>query len=127
MAEGNDQLNVLGLSTNSLLTVLIVIILLQCYGIIKCNNSKPTPEALAPWDTFHAKHQQERDDSGIGATSAGNSPMQKVYDAAQSEGLTGGYNPPTDGNDYMGEELPPKQPSDIERTENSLKHSLHGS
>lgn len=118
MAEGQLDLNVLGLSTQSLLTVLIILLVLQCYGIIKCS------EGLAPWDTFDARFQQERD-GPIGATPAGDSEREKQYRNA-TEGLTGGYDPPS-FEMGIGKELPPKEPTDIERTENSLEHSLHGS
>lgn len=137
MAEQLVDLNVLKLSTSSLLMIAIVLLLLQCFGYLSCDKK---PEALAPWDTFNARFQQGRDDS-IGATPSGDNLRMKSYRARpapvvatpviteqplEPEGLTGGYNPPTDGNDYLGEHLPAKEPTDIERTENALKHSLHG-
>ena len=114
MAEAIN-LNVLNLSIQSLLCVLIVVILLQCYGVLRCQ------EGLGPWDTFDARFQQERDDA-IGATPSGDSGREKVR-RSQQEGLTGGYEDPI--YQPMGSELPPKEETDIERTENSLEHSLH--
>ena len=113
------NLNVLGLSTESLLIVLIVVILLQCFGILKCQ------EGMAPWDTFDARFQQERD-GPIGATPSGDSEREKQYrNATRTEGLTGSDDIPV--YDNIVEELPPKNEEDINKTENSLEHSLHGS
>lgn len=110
------NLNILRLSEQSLLCVLIVIVLLQCYGYLKCS------EGLKPWDTFDARFQQERD-GPIGATPSGDSEREKVLRNRQ-EGLTGGYEVPN-FEKGIGEELPKKEMSDIERTENSLEHALH--
>jgi hypothetical protein len=81
-------------------------------------------EGLKPWDTFDARFQQERDDA-IGATHDGDSEREKQlrWQQAKAEALVGGYTEPE--YEYRGEELPPKQVSDIERTETSLEHSLH--
>jgi hypothetical protein len=81
-------------------------------------------EGLKPWDTFDARFQQERDDA-IGATQDGDSEREKQlrWQQAKAEALTGGFMEPE--YEYRGEELPPKQESDIERTETSLEHSLH--
>lgn len=129
------EFNVLGLSMESLLTILIILFVIQCTGIIKCaarhickkckKYKKMETEGLAPWDTFDVRFQQERDDA-IGATPAGDSEREKQYArSGKTEGLTGGYGSPefTSGID---KELPPKGEADIDRTENSLEHSLHG-
>ena len=111
------NLNVFGLSTQSLLMALIIVLLFQCFGVLKCQ------EGLKPWDTFDARFQQERD-GPIGATPAGDSEREKVLRAQQMEGLTGGYE--TVDFTPTGYEMPPKQESDSDRAENSLEHSLHG-
>ena len=66
------NLNVLGLSTQSLLTVLIVVLILQCYGVLKCS------EALSnvDYDKYQAAYNQELD-GPLGATPAGDSPNVK--------------------------------------------------
>ena len=115
--EEQLNLNILNLSTNSLLMVLIILLVLQCYGVIKCSS-----EGLKPWDTFDARFQQERD-GPIGATPSGDSEREKILRNRQ-EGLTGGYDSPQ-FDMGIGSELPPLEETDIERTENSLEHRLH--
>lgn len=97
--------------------VMVFVVLLIIVIIVLATKS----EGLRPWDTFDARFQQERDDA-IGATQDGDSLREKANDS-WSEPLMGGFMEPEF--EYRGEELPPKQVSDIERTEASLEHSLH--
>lgn len=124
MSSQIDPLNILNLSKDSLIIILIILLLLQCYGYLD-KLATPVPESLVPWDTFNAKHQQSRDDN-----LAGPSLVERVYNAGQTkepvkkENLVGTYNPPSF--DGIGVELPPKTDADINRTENHLERSLHG-
>ena len=95
MAESLN-LNVLNLSTQSLLIVLIVILLLQCYGVLKCQEGLSTVD----YDKYQAAYNQEQDNT-IGATSAGDALNKKVVDS-WGEGLVGGYEAPAfwDGAGY---------------------------
>lgn len=123
--SSQPNLNVLNLSTQSLLIVIIFIILLQIYGIIKCSEGL---QDLKPWDTFDARFQQSRDDYGIGATSAGDSMRQKSLNyISETEGLVGTQYPIKDIESiYPEDELPKLEKSELERTEKSLEHILRG-
>lgn len=100
--------------------IMVFVVLLIIVIIVLTTKSEP----LRPWDTFDARFQQERDDA-IGATDDGDSEREKQlrWQQAKTEALMGGFMEPE--YEYRGEELPPKQVSDIERTEASLEHSLH--
>jgi len=93
--QGPD-LNVLGLSVQSLLIVLIVLMLLQCFGILKCTEGMSNVD----YDKYQAAFNQEHDNV-LGATESGRSLNEKKVDA-WSEGLVGGYEAPAfwDGADY---------------------------
>jgi hypothetical protein len=106
--------------THSMMGMLAGFTLLIIFIIVMLTKS----EGLKPWDTFDARFQQERDDA-IGATQDGDSEREKQlrYQQTDAEALTGGFTEPV--YEYRGEELPPKQDSDIERTEASLEYSLH--
>ena len=95
MAETLD-LNILGLSTQSLLVVLIVVLLLQCYGVLKCSEGLSTVD----YDKYQAAYNQEQDNT-LGATSSGDALNKKVVDS-WGEGLVGGYEAPAfwDNSDY---------------------------
>ena len=67
MAEAIN-LNVLQLSTQSLLIVLIIVILMQCYGVLKCNEAMSTVD----YDKYQAAYNQEQDNA-LGATQDGDS------------------------------------------------------
>ena len=107
------------------MVAVFVIVLIILIAVMTSSKDKKS-EGLRPWDTFDARFQQERDDA-IGATQDGDSSREKELRwqqaKAKAEALTGGYTEPE--YEYRGEELPPKQVSDIERTENSLQFSLH--
>ena len=94
--EGAIDLNILGLTTQSLLCVLIVVLLLQCYGVLKCQEGMSTVD----YDKYQAAYNQEQDNT-IGATTSGNALNKKVVDA-WGEGLVGGYEAPSffEGRDY---------------------------
>jgi len=106
--------------TPVLLIVLLLIIIIVAVVLLSKKSPKKA-EGLVPWDTFNARFQQERD-GPIGATSAGDSLLEKRLD--HGEGLVGGYNPPVF--DEGAVELPTKELTDIEHTENALEYNLHG-
>lgn len=93
------DLNILKLSVESLLTVLIVILMLQCFGFLKCKGGM---EGLSTvdYDKYQAAYNQERDDA-IGATPSGDPLNRKTVDS-WGEGLVGGSESPAfwDGRDY---------------------------
>lgn len=121
MSEISDYL-----SKNYLLISLISIAMIIIILIIVSISSKKS-EGLKPWDTFDARFQQKRDDSGIGASDAGDSMREKTLDAWATEGLTGtGYSGPEFDLGIPKEELKIKEETDIERTENALEYNLHG-
>lgn len=108
-----------------LLISLVMIALIQLIVIIVLLSKKT--EGLKPWDTFDARFQQMRDDSGIGASDAGDSMREKTLDSWATEGLTGtGYSGPEYDLGIPKEELKVKEETDIERTENALEYNLHG-
>lgn len=117
--------NIFNLSTESLMMVVIIILVLNCYGVFSM--IKNNEESLVPWDTYNARFQQGRDDM-IGATPAGDDLRTKLErHTTEAEGLVSGFNPPTEGDNYMGDGLPEMENvPDIERTEGSLERTLHG-
>ena len=128
MAEGQIDLNILNLSVQSLLTVLIVLLLLQCFGILKCQEGLSNVD----YDKYQAAYNQEQDNT-LGATTSGNALNRKVVDS-WGEGLVGGYEAPAfwDGRDYNmqqskgdGNVVETSRPA-AEGMEDPLEAILHG-
>lgn len=89
MASGLD-LNFLGMSTQSLLIVLIVIMLIQSFMLLSCGG-----EGFASnvdYDKYQAAYNQEQDNM-LGATPSGDALNKKVVSAwdTKPEGLVGSY------------------------------------
>ena len=134
MAEQQKlNLNILGLSVESLLTVLIILMVLQCFGILKCKEGMSNVD----YDKYQASYNQEQDNM-LGATSSGDSLNKKVVDS-WGEGLVGGYESPSfwDGRDYNmnqtkgeGGVVTTTRPIDVaegvEGMEDPLTKILHG-
>lgn len=122
MAEALVDLNVLNLSTQSLLIVLIVLLVLQCYGYLKCKQEGLLSNV--DYDKYQAAYNQERDDS-IGATSAGRPLNSKMVDA-WGEGLVGGYNAPAfwDGHRYNMNQA--KGPGNVVTTTRPIESETEG-
>jgi hypothetical protein len=101
MAETSRfNLNVLGLSVQSLLVVLILLMVIQW---ITCLATEGL-ESKVDFDKYQAAYNQEQDNT-LGATTAGNALNRKVV-AAWGEGLMGGYEAPSfwDGSAYNMEQ-----------------------
>ena len=73
--EGAIDLNILGLTTQSLLCVLIVVLLLQCYGVLKCQEGMSS----VSYDKYKAGHNQEGD-SYLAAAGGNRSILQRQQD-----------------------------------------------
>lgn len=101
MAETSRfNLNPLGLSVQSLLIVLIVLMVIQWVTSMATEGL----ESKVDFDKYQAAYNQEQDNT-LGATPAGNALNRKVVDA-WGEGLMGGYEAPSfwDGSAYNMEQ-----------------------
>jgi hypothetical protein len=135
MAETSKfNLNVLGLSVQSLLVVLILLMVIQW---VTCLATSEGLKSDAGFDKYQAAYNQEQDNT-LGATSAGNALNRKVVDA-WGEGLMGGYEAPSfwDGSAYNMEQAKgaggvvttsrPGQPAaKVEGMDDPLVAILHG-
>jgi hypothetical protein len=102
MAETSGfNLNVLGLSVQSLLVVLIILMVIQWVTSMAKSEGL---QSKVDFDKYQAAYNQEQDNT-LGATAAGNALNRKVVDA-WGEGLMGGYEAPSfwDGSAYNMEQ-----------------------